>query len=181
MYCYQFLEELNKPNRNVKAVSILLTPVFQLLSGVDIQHLQDMANVQLLVRPCPHVWAWSYQLAAACAVRVVTTSSFEVLPLLSPAACDTWVGVLQLSPFKSGGIWSDAGHPGERGKSWTKHSSSVKPWGCQCRAWFSAIFSSKMYNSLSFLIGKNGGSCWDVLVSTGLNQRGKPVMVSTCF
>lgn len=25
MYCYQFLEELNKPDRNVKAVSILLT------------------------------------------------------------------------------------------------------------------------------------------------------------
>lgn len=55
MYCYQFLEELNKPNRNVKAVSTLLTSVFQPLSGVDIQHLQGMANVQLLVRPCPHI------------------------------------------------------------------------------------------------------------------------------
>lgn len=65
MYCYEFSEELRKPDRNVKAICALLTSVFLPLSGVDIQHLQDMANVQLLVRPCPCISAWSYQLAAA--------------------------------------------------------------------------------------------------------------------
>lgn len=39
----------------VKAVSTVLTSVFRPLSGINIQHLQDVANVQLLVRPRPHI------------------------------------------------------------------------------------------------------------------------------
>lgn len=96
--------------------------------------------------PTFELGATSWQWQQPRAVRVVAANSFEVLPfsyLLLHAACDTWVCVLQLSPFKSAGVWSNAGHPRERGKSWTKCSSSIKPLECQCRVWFPATFSSK--------------------------------------
>lgn len=123
--------------------------------------------------PTSELGATNWQWQQPCAVRVVTTSVFEVLPfsyLLLHAACDTWVCVLQLSPFKSAGIWSNAGHPREKDKSWIKCSSSIKPLGCQC--WV-------QLSPLSLVIGKNRGSCQGLLVSTGLNQRGVSVMVST--
>lgn len=67
--------------------SALSSPLPSGLSGVDIQHLQDMANVKLLARPRPPVWAWSYQLAVAAAP-------------CSPGGCSKqlWSSALQLSP-----------------------------------------------------------------------------------
>lgn len=62
---------------------------------MDIQHLQDMANVKLLARPRPPTFelgATSWQWQQPLAVWVAAANSFEVLPfsyLLLHTACDT--------------------------------------------------------------------------------------------
>lgn len=85
---HQVLGEPNKADRRVKAVSTVPTSVFRPLSGIDIRHLQDVANVQLLVRPWPHIWAWSYQLAVAAALRCPGGYNQRL-----------WSSALQLSPI----------------------------------------------------------------------------------
>lgn len=162
--CSPFLEGRENPTRWCTAASFwrsrtsstemlkqsaLSSPLSSSLSLGWIYSTSEIWQMSRCLRghvPTFELGATSWQWQQPCALRVVTTSGFEVLPfsyLLLHAACDTWVCVLQLSPFKSAGIWSNAGHPGERGKSWTKCSSSIKPLECQCRLRFPATFSSK--------------------------------------
>lgn len=183
IYWCQFLEEPNKANRNVKAINTVLTSVFRPLSGIDIQHLQNMANVQLLVRPRPHIWAWSYQLALATALccpggynQCLWSSALQLSPIAHSlwymSLCPAAVTILSQQAFEA-----MLATPGKR----TRVEQSVR---LQLNHWdVSAECDSLQLSPLKpvscLLIGKSRGSCQSELVSKGLNQKGISVVVST--
>lgn len=177
MYCYEFSEELRKPDRNVKAICALLTSVFLPLSGVDIQHLQDMANVQLLVRTMslhfslelpagssssPGLSGWLQPVAlkfcpsaiSSCMQLVIHESVSCSCLHLSQQAFEALLATLGKGARVEQNVHLQLNHWNASAESDSLSLSPIKP-----------------VSYLSFLIGKKMGSCQGLLVSMSLNQR----------
>lgn len=183
MHCNQFLEKPDWPERNVDAISASLAAAFRALwdgytapprygkCQVAFEATSPRLSSELPAgsgsSPVQPGWLQRTALkfcpsAISCCMQLVIHESVSCSCLcLSQQAFEAVLAT-----------------PGKGARVEQSVHLQLNPWNASAESDSLPLSPLKPMSCLSFLIGKSRGSCQGLLVSSGLNQREKSVMVS---